>query len=208
MEEKNNLTAERSLEIIRESIERSQHTINKNSAIPLIWWGLCVATFSLLIAYLWKNYGGPVWNMLWALLWVIGYAGNRVIDKRREKVPTTFIGKTISHVWTTFGIFCCGVGMLLGFIGCGMLPMELVMPKMYVFGCITSVISLCFGMGTTITGLVIRNRIIQVCGLIAGIGGFFGALHFPDHAQLYVMTAVAIVGLIVPGVAIFIQNQK
>ena len=35
MEEKNNMTAERSLEIIRESIERSQRTINKNSAIPL-----------------------------------------------------------------------------------------------------------------------------------------------------------------------------
>ena len=29
MEEKNNMTAERSLEIIRESIERSQRTINK-----------------------------------------------------------------------------------------------------------------------------------------------------------------------------------
>ena len=43
MEEKNNMTAERSLEIIRESIERSQRTINKNSAIPLIWWGLCVS---------------------------------------------------------------------------------------------------------------------------------------------------------------------
>ena len=42
-------------------------------------------------------------------------------------------------------------------------------------------ISLCFGMGTTITGLVIRNRIIQVCGLIAGIGGFFSPLL---HAEL------------------------
>ena len=39
MEVDNNLTAERSLEIIRESIERSQRTINKNSALPLIWWG-------------------------------------------------------------------------------------------------------------------------------------------------------------------------
>ena len=56
-------------------------------------------------------------------------------------------------------------------------------------------ISLCFGMGTTITGLVIRNRIIQVCGLIAGIGGFFGALHFLGHTQLYVMAVVALIGL-------------
>ena len=208
MEEKNNMTAERSLEIIRESIERSQRTINKNSAIPLIWWGLCVIIFSLLIAYLWKDHGGPVWNMLWAVLWLIGYAGDWIISKRRESIPTTFVGKTIGHVWVTFGVFCCGVGMLLGFIGSGMLPMELIMPKVYVFGCITSIISLCFGMGTTITGLVIRNRIIQVCGLIAGIGGFFGALHFPGHTQLYVMAVVALIGLIVPGVAIFMQNQK
>ena len=181
MEEKNNMTAERSLEIIKESIERSQRTINKNSAIPLIWWGVCVAVFSLIIAYLWNNHGGPVWNMLWAVLWLIGYAGNWMIDKRRESVPTTFVGKVIGHVWTTFGVFCCSVGMLFGFIGSGMLPMELIMPKVYVFGCITSIISLCFGMGTTITGLVISNRIIQICGLIAGIGGFFGALHFPGH---------------------------
>lgn len=208
MEEKYNMTAERSLEIIRESIERSQRTINKNSAIPLIWWGICVVLFSLIIAYLWNNHGGPVWNMLWAVLWLVGYAGNWLIDKRRERVPTTFVGKTIGHVWATFGVFCCGVGMIFGFIGSGMLPMELIMPKVYIFGCITSVISLCFGMGTTITGLVIRNRVIQVCGLVAGIGGFFGALHFPGHTQLYVMAGVAIIGLIVPGLAILIQNQK
>jgi hypothetical protein len=208
MEEKSNLTAERSLEIIRESIERSQRTINKNSAIPLIWWGACVVAFSLFIAYLWKNHGGPAWNMLWAILWLVGYAGNWLIDKRRERVPTTFVGKTIGHVWATFGVFCCGVGMIFGFIGCGMLPMELILPKVYAFGCITSVISLCFGMGTTITGLVIRNRVIQVCGLVAGIGGFFGALHFPGHAQLYVMAVVALIGLIVPGVTILLQNQK
>ena len=41
-----------------------------------------------------------------------------------------------------------------------------------------------------------------------GLGGFFGALHFPGHAQLYVMAVVALIGLIVPGVVIFIQNQK
>ena len=52
MEVDNNLTAERSLEIIRESIERSQRTIHKNSALPLIWWGGCVVVFSLFIAYL------------------------------------------------------------------------------------------------------------------------------------------------------------
>ena len=208
MEENSNLTAERSLEIIRESIERSQRTITRNSALPMIWWGVCVVIFSFIIAYLWKNHGGPTWNALWAVMWLVGYVGNWMIDKKNETVPTTFVGKSISYVWTTFGIFCGGIGFMFCFIGNGILPLELIMPKVYAFGCITSVISLCFGMGTTITGLIIRNRIIQVCGLIAGLGGFFCALHFPGHEQLYVMAAVAVIGLVVPGVLIQLQNQK
>lgn len=208
MEEKNNLTAERSLEIIRESIERSQRTITRNSAVPMIWWGACVVVFSFIIAYLWANHGGPVWNFLWAVMWLVGYVGNRMIDKKKETVPTTFVGKAIGYVWTTFGMFCGGLGFLFGLIGSGILPLELIMPNVYAFGCITSIISLCFGMGTTITGLIIHNRIIQVCGFIAGFGGFFSALHFPGHEQLYVMAAVAVIGLIVPGVLIQLQNQK
>ena len=51
MEENKNLTAERSLEIITEQIERSQRTITKNSALPLMWWGVCVTIFAPLIAY-------------------------------------------------------------------------------------------------------------------------------------------------------------
>ena len=208
MEENKNLTAERSLEIIRESIERSQRTISRNSALPMIWWGVCVIAFSFIIAYLWANHGGPVWNVLWFVMWIIGYVGNWVFDKKNETVPTTFVGKTIGHVWATFGIFCGGVGILFSFIGNGMLPLELIMPQVYVFGCITSIISLCFGIATTITGLIIRNRVIQICGFIAGLGGFFGALHFPDHRQLFVMAAVAIVGLIIPGIIVRTQNQK
>ena len=208
MEENKNLTAERSLEIIRESIERSQRTITRNSALPMIWWGVCVVAFSFIIAYLWANHGGPVWNVLWFVMWIIGYAGNWVIDKKNETVPTTFVGKTIGYVWATFGIFCGGLGLLFSFIGNGMLPLELIMPKVYAFGCVTSVISLCFGIATTITGAVIKNRVIQICGFIAGLGGFFGALQFPDHRQLFVMAAVAIIGLVVPGVLIQLQNQK
>ena len=208
MEENKNLTAERSLEIIRESIERSQRTITRNSALPMIWWGVCVVVLSVLVAYLWKNHGGPVWNFLWIAIWPLGYVGEWLIGKNKETVPTTFVSRTIGHVWFTFGIFCCSVGILLGLAGSGILPLELIMPQVYVFGCITSVISLCFGMGTTITGLVIRNRVIQICGFIAGLGGFFGALHFLGHEQLYVMAAVAVVGLIVPGIIVRVQNQK
>ena len=209
MEENKNLTAERSLEIIRESIERSQRTITRNSALPMIWWGVCVVAFSFIIAYLWANHGGPVWNFLWFVMWIIGCAGEWLIAKRNETVPTTFVGKTIGQVWATFGIFCGTIGFIFGLVGGGILPMELIVSKnVFIVASITSVISLCFGIATTITGAVIKNRVIQICGFIAGLGGFFGALQFPDHRQLFVMAAVAIIGLVVPGVLIQLQNQK
>ena len=136
MEEKDNLTAERSLEIIRESIERSQRTITRNSAVPMIWWGVCVVVFSFIIAYLWANHGGPTWNALWAVMWLVGYVGNWIIDKKKETVPTTFVGKTIGYVWTTFGMFCGGLGFLFCFIGNGLLPLELVVLRA-LFPCVS-----------------------------------------------------------------------
>ena len=110
MEDNKNLTAERSLEIIRESIERSQRAIAKNSALPLMWWGSLIVVFAMVIAYLWSNHGGPVWNALWFIMWIVGAIGNRFIDKKKETVPTTFVGKTIGQVWATFGIIASLVG--------------------------------------------------------------------------------------------------
>ncbi len=200
------MTAERSLEIIRESIERSQRTIAKNSGLPLIWWGVLVVVFSLLIEYLWKNCGGPVWNFLWFVMWVVGYIGNRIIDKKRDTVPTTFVGKTIGHVWTTFGIFCGGIGLLLGLMCCGIFSVKCMIPAGQGYINLTSIITLCFGIASTITGLVLENRPIQICGLIAGFGGFFAALCFPMQ-QMYVMAAVALIGLVIPGIIVQHQNK-
>lgn len=208
MEENKNLTAARSLEIIRESIERSQRSISKNAGLPLMWWGALVVVFSLLIHYLWWHCGGPAWNFLWFVMWVIGYIGNRVIDKRNETVPTTFVGKTIGHVWATFGIFCGGIGLLLCLIGCGILPVKfMALDGGGVFLNITSIICLCFGIASTIMGFVLENNTIKICGLIAGFGGFFAALHFPVQ-QMYVMAAVALIGLVIPGLLIHFQNNK
>ena len=211
MEEKTNMTAERSLEIIRESIERSQRTIAKNSGLPLLWWGACVIVFALLIEYLWKNHGGPAWNFLWFVMWVVGYIGNYVIDKKNETVPTTFVGKTIGHVWSTFGIFCGGIGLLLALIGSGVIPVKCVISdagfNSIVYMNITSIISLCFGIASTIMGLVLQNRPIQICGLVAGFGGFLAALNFPMQ-QMYVMAAVALIGLVIPGLLIHFKSKN
>ena len=207
MEDNGNMTAERSLEIIRDMIERSKNTMVKQSAAPLIWWGLLVAVFALVINFLWKRYNDPGWNLLWFVMGVVGYIGNRVIDKRRESTPKTFVNETVGQVWYTFGIFCAAIGFTACFIGMGVLPKEIIAPDGHLALNMTRIITLCLGIASTITGFILHNRIILVCGIIAGIGGFFGAMRFPEE-QMYVMAAVAIVGLVIPGLLITVQNKK
>ena len=206
------MTAERSLEIIRDSIERSQRTITRISSWSLTWWGVCVVVFALLIAYLWKHHGGPVWNALWAVMWLCGMLGEWGINRSRQPVPVTFVGKTIGQVWATFGMFMGVIGIICGLAGSGILPLAFTisgdLPDAHLYINLTSIISLCFGIASTITGFILRNRIVQVCGFVAGLGGFFCALKYPWAEQLYVMAVVAVVGLIVPGLVIYFQNRK
>ena len=212
MEENKNLTAKRSLEIITEQIERSRRTITKNLWWYLVWWGLCVAIFALLIAYLWKHHGGPVWNALWGVMWILGYLGERFIGRRKEPVLATIVERTIGQVWGTFGAFMGAIGLILGLVGSGLLPLTFTIsgdhPDAHLYINLTSIISLCFGIASTITGAVLKNRVVQICGFIAGLGGFFCALKYPWSEQLYVMAVVSVIGLIVPGLVIHFQNQK
>ena len=204
MEENCNMTAERSLEIIRESIERSQRTITKNLALPLIMWGSVVVVFSFVIVYLWIHHGGPVWNVLWLLLWPVGLVESRILVKRQIPTPPSFVSKTIEHIWETFGIVCCTLGGIVCFVGIGWLPMELLGHGFNM----ASVISLCFGMATIITGFVLKSTVIRICGIVASIGGFFLALQFSGAEQLYVMAGVAVVALIIPGLVVYLQNKE
>ena len=212
MEENKNLTAERSLEIITEQIERSRRNITSNSSCSLICWGTCVFVFALLIAYLWKNHGGPAWNALWGVMWILGYVGEWFISKNKQPVPKNFVSNTIGQVWATFGMFMGVIGFIFGLAGCGLLPVAFTVSgdhfNAHLYVNLTSIISLCFGIASTITGFILKNRIVQVCGFIAGLGGFFVALQHPWSEQLYVMAAVAFIGLIVPGLVIYFQNQK
>ena len=100
---------------------------------------------------------------------------------------------------------CGTLGGIICFVGFGWLPVEVLGSGMMN---ITSVISICFGMGTAIMGFVLKSPVIRICGILASVGGFFGALQFAGHEQLYVMAAVAVVALIIPGLVVYLKNKE
>ena len=73
MENNNELTAERSLEIIKRQIEQSRKDTEKNSGTSLIVWGSMVFITALIVWYLWSTTGKGVWGFLWFAMAFIGW---------------------------------------------------------------------------------------------------------------------------------------
>ena len=57
METNNEMTVERSLEIISRHIEQSRKDITKNAGLPMILWGVMTIVTGCIVGYMWKTTG-------------------------------------------------------------------------------------------------------------------------------------------------------
>lgn len=169
--ENNELTAERSLEIITEQIEQSRKTASKTTGQALYVAGLSMMAMSIIIAitnYLTKSSLG---HLLWFVLpLVIIWAQKK--NKEREHVPVSLIGSLVGKAWWTFAAFTL-VFFLVSLIW-NAVATRLYEPEVYqhLYIKVTPIIVLLMGMTVTITGHILRSRWLVVFGIIAGIGTF------------------------------------
>ena len=200
----NNLSAENSLRLIAETIERSRRTIAKNSGKPLILWGSLVALTAVIIYILWSLTGSPAWNFLWFAMSAIGAVCMRSLTRNREKVPDTEISRTLGKIWMWFGIFSTGFFALVWAawgVRCavgieGPLRVDL-----------TLVILLMMGLCGTLSGAVLKFKPITVSSVVATALSALFLMVMPDGSPVRILT-FAILGafaLIVPGV--ILQKQ-
>ena len=104
----NNFSAESSLRLISETIERSRRTIAKNSGKPLILWGALVTITAIVIWLLWSKTGSAAWNFLWFAMTAVGMICMATLLKGREKAPDTEVTRMLGKIWGWFGIFSTG----------------------------------------------------------------------------------------------------
>lgn len=209
METSNNeLTAERSLEIISKTIEESRRNITRNSWVSMMRWGVSVAVIALVVGHLWKNTSaGPGANVLWGLLGILSVVERKWLQ-RQPKLPETFLSKSITHVWTCMGIMAGSIGFFLGMMA--MLNVRIPLPMLfnpdYTYAIthfpITSLIILLMGIAGMITGRLLKSTAITVCCYIAGMFGSFLALVYAGPYEMVVLAGVAVVGLVVPALII------
>ena len=89
MEETMNLTAERSLEIITEQIERSRKSVSQDVGMTLLISGLCIAGVAIIVTVgelLTKNW---IFYLLYMLIPIFIWAIERYVNRNKPKVPAS-----------------------------------------------------------------------------------------------------------------------
>lgn len=203
----NNLSAENSLRIIAETIERSRRTITKNSGKPLILWGVLVALFSLIIWGLWTKTGSPAWNFLWFAMSAIGFVCMKTLFRNREKVPETEVSRMLGKIWMWFGIFATGFFALV-WVAWGIRSLTGVEGTLSVD--LTLIILLMMGLGGTLSGAVLGNKVVTASALIATTFAALFLMVMPTGSPLRILSfaILGVFALIVPGIILQKQGRE
>lgn len=148
------LEAAESLALIGRMIENTRSRMVRNSGRPLLAWGYATVLTTLAVWGAVLYFQDPRWNYLWLMLPLLGWLLMWISrEKKPEGEVRTFVDRVIGNVWTVMGLSAWFVSMLALFM-----PMRL--PILFI-------ILLIMGMGTTVTGLIIRFTPTAVGGVAA-----------------------------------------
>ena len=153
--ENNELTPEKSLQIINEAIDKSRKDFEKNAGTPMIFWGAIVLLFSLAVWMLLMLTGKLEWNFLWFGIPVIGWPLYPMVVKGKCKSGgKSFISRSIGQIWLAYGIFATVLAGVFAFIA----P--------HLTGYLTVAL---LGYAAVMTGFTLKNNYITAGGFITGL---------------------------------------
>jgi hypothetical protein len=191
MKEKSEMTVNESLALITETMNNSRKAILRNSAKHFVLWGCVLMVLSFTIWQLWSSTGNPAWNFLWFAMPLIGYPLALVLTKKDEAAPKSEISRMIGYVWTVFGVFAMSISAIAVFA----VPMH-----------ITLLIVVMLGLAECISGVLLKNWPIIICGFILGVGGAVAAMLWKSEAQLLLFTLGGLL-LVVTGLIVKFQYK-
>ena len=137
------LEAAESLALIGRMIENTRSRMVRNAGRPFLIWGYATVVTTLAVWAAYALFPGRNWYYLWLLLPAFGTALSLLTMPKADGGRVyTFIDRVIGQVWLVMGLTAWFVSLLSVF---GDMPVPILF-----------VILLMMGMGTAITGLVIR----------------------------------------------------
>lgn len=192
MEQNSQMTPEQSLRIINETLNNNRRAIIKSSGNYFILWGCILLAVAVAVYSLWSRTGSPVWNCLWFLTPVIGYPLAALMNKKSEKIPSSFVGNVLGWSWSVFGAF----SIILSVCAILWAPMNL-----------TLVIILLFGSAEAMSGVVLKNWPIIIAGMLTGIAGAIVAVKLANDSHQIIVFIVAGIILALTGVLLKIIKK-
>lgn len=105
MEENMELTAERSLEIITEQIEKSRRAVSKDTGRWLFVAGLTTMLMAVIVASVNILTRTPLAHLLWFALPVVIWLVMKYVNRNRVPVPESLVGTLVKKTWYTILAF-------------------------------------------------------------------------------------------------------
>ena len=220
MEENMELTAERSLEIITEQIEKSRRAVSKDTGRWLFVTGLIAMIMSVIVASANLLSWTPLFHLLWFALPVVIWLVMKYINRNRVPVPESFVGMLVKKTWYTILAFAL-VYSVIATVWNGCLQFY-ESPEVFLYAGmhITPTVITLLAVAVSITGLILKKRslvwfgllsfVILRCGLFSDI---LGRLLPPSALCKWsfiqpcgLIFLFALVGLMLPG--LMLKKQK
>lgn len=201
MKDNDEMTAERSLELIIRFIEQDRKDATRSVGMALLMWGVLVVVFSAIVCVLWNATGHSAWNLLWLVMPLVGWLCMRMKRHGNIRKPhvRTFVDDVIDYIWVTFACMC-GITFVLGWISMDTDYSAQQLP-------ITAVILILMCFATTLTGFVLRsNFLLAMVGTQVIIFSF--SLRFAGPDEMIFMGLAALFALVLPGLVIIRENKK
>ncbi len=187
MEEKKNL------ELIEEMIQAAKGNISEGSIFYLIWgWLVLVAAAVNYILLMYTEY--PHHWVAWPILMTLGGVVSIIVGYRKDKkkTVTTYPERAMKNLWFAFLITLLAV-----LFGMGRIGVEFSYP----------IIMLLYGLGTFVSGGILKFNPLRVGGVIAWICGVLAFYQsFPE--QLLLIMVAIIASYIVPGHLLAKSNKR
>ena len=151
MNDNNTLTERQSLELITRMISETRTRLVRNSGTPFLIWGYTTVAVALFEYFAQRTFiNQDLWFWAWWTIPVIGIIGMLILG-RRDTGAKNYLDRTVSAVWAV-----CSISILTVAV-----PLSL----FYHVSMLFSVVVL-IGIGTTITGRIIRDTTTTAAGFL------------------------------------------
>lgn len=188
------ITPEESLKIIRETLVKSSKALEISVLKHSLLWGVLVTVTAMVVGHLWEHNGGPVWNVLWFVMILVGFVLERMLFRNESKIP----GSHLTSIYKFNGILLGAFSII--FTIAGTLSVNLIDYEhaMFMTASFASFFIIVYGFSSCITGYLMHNRFVIAMGVLSGTLGSILAMIVDGSYKMLVIAAVAFITLVLP----------